>query len=59
MDRVKTGINSHDEILRGVLREIANLAEDASDTGKTRLALQFIYNGIIQPNEPGLTVTNE
>jgi len=41
------------------LREIANFTEDASDMGKTILALQFIYNGIIQRNEPGLTVTNE
>lgn len=60
MDRVKTGISSLDEMLGGgFLRESANLIEGAPGTGKTTLGMQFIYNGIIQDNEPGLIITFE
>ena len=43
----------------GFLRETANLIEGAPGTGKTTLGMQFIYNGIIQENEPGLIITFE
>jgi circadian clock protein KaiC len=60
MDRVKTGITGLDEMLGGgFLRETANLVEGAPGTGKTTLGMQFIYNGIIQANEPGLIITFE
>lgn len=60
MERVKTGINGLDEMLGGgFLRETANLIEGAPGTGKTTLGMQFIYNGIVQANEPGLIITFE
>ncbi len=60
MDRVKTGISRLDEMLGGgLLRETANLVEGAPGTGKTTLGMQFIYNGIVQENEPGLIITFE
>ena len=59
-DRVKTGISGLDEMLGGgFLRETANLVEGAPGTGKTTLGMQFIYNGIVQDNEPGLIITFE
>lgn len=60
MDRVTTGIAGLDEMLGGgFLRETANLVEGAPGTGKTTLAMQFIYHGIMQANEPGLIITFE
>jgi circadian clock protein KaiC len=60
MDRVKTGITGLDEMLGGgFLRETANLIEGAPGTGKTTLGMQFIYNGIVKENEPGLIITFE
>ncbi len=59
-DRVKTGIKGLDGMLGGgFLRETANLVEGAPGTGKTTLGMQFIYNGIIQDNEPGIIITFE
>src|SRR5512145_3132951 len=60
IDRVKTGISGLDEMLGGgFLRGTANLVEGAPGTGKTTLAMQFIHNGIVQANEPGLIITFE
>jgi len=60
MDRIKTGITSLDEMLGGgFLRDTANLVEGAPGTGKTTLGMQFIYNGIMKDNEPGLIITFE
>jgi circadian clock protein KaiC len=60
MDRVKTGIKGLDEMLGGgFIRETANLVEGAPGTGKTTLGMQFIYNGIVEANEPGLIITFE
>ncbi|RME99923.1 MAG: ATPase [Chloroflexi bacterium] len=60
MERVKTGISGLDEMLGGgFLPETANLVEGAPGTGKTTLGMQFIYNGIVQHNEPGLIITFE
>ncbi len=59
-NRVKTGISGLDEMLGGgFLRETANLVEGAPGTGKSTLGMQFIYNGIVQENEPGLIITFE
>jgi len=59
-NRVKTGINGLDDMLGGgFLPQTANLVEGAPGTGKTTLGMQFIYNGIVQYNEPGLIITFE
>ncbi len=60
MERVKTGIARLDDMLNGgFLPQSANLVEGAPGTGKTTLGMQFIYNGIMQYDEPGLIVTFE
>lgn len=60
MQRVKTGIAELDQMLRGgFLPESANLVEGAPGTGKSTLGMQFIYNGIVQYNEPGIILTFE
>jgi circadian clock protein KaiC len=60
MDRVQTGISGLDDMLGGgFLRETANLVEGAPGTGKTTLGMQFIYNGIVKYNEPGIIITFE
>ena len=60
MDRIKTGITGLDEMMGGgFLRGTANLVEGAPGTGKTTLGMQFIYNGIVRDNEPGLIITFE
>jgi len=59
-NRVKTGIVGLDEMLGGgFLPQSANLVEGAPGTGKTTIALQFIYNGIIQFDEPGIVISFE
>ena len=60
MERVRTGISGLDEMLGGgFLPETANLVEGAPGTGKTTLGMQFIYNGIVQYNEPGIIISFE
>ncbi len=60
MQRVKTGIPELDEMLHGgFLPESANLVEGAPGTGKSTLGMQFVYNGIVKYNEPGLILTFE
>jgi circadian clock protein KaiC len=60
IERVKTGVKGLDEMLGGgFLRDTANLIEGAPGTGKTTLGMQFIYNGIVQADEPGLIITFE
>jgi circadian clock protein KaiC len=60
MERVETGIPELDEMLHGgFLPQSANLVEGAPGTGKTTLGMQFIYNGIVKYNEPGLILTFE
>jgi circadian clock protein KaiC len=59
-DRVKTNIKGLDQMLRGgFLPQTANLVEGPPGTGKSTLGMQFIYNGILHHNEPGLIVTFE
>jgi len=59
-NRVKTGIVGLDEMLGGgFLPQSANLIEGAPGTGKTTIALQFIYNGIINFGEPGIVISFE
>jgi len=48
-----------DMIFGGLLPGTANLIEGAPGTGKTTMAMEFIYNGITQFDEPGLIITFE
>lgn len=58
--RTPFGIKGLDEMIRGgLLQNSANLIEGAPGTGKTTLAMQFIYNGIMQFGETGLIITFE
>jgi circadian clock protein KaiC len=58
--RVATGIEGLDSMIEGgFIKGSANLIEGAPGTGKTTLAMQFIYNGIMRYNEPGLIITFE
>ncbi len=58
--RVPTGIKGLDEMMfGGFLPNTANLVEGAPGTGKTTIGMQFIYNGIVNYDEPGLIITFE
>jgi circadian clock protein KaiC len=58
--RVPTGIKGFDAMISGgFIPGSANLIEGAPGTGKTTLAIEFIYNGIVTNNEPGLIITFE
>ena len=60
MQRVLTGIDGLDKITLGGLPKGASiLLAGASGTGKTILAMQFLYNGAFKYNEAGLYVTFE
>jgi circadian clock protein KaiC len=62
MSEIRTpfGIKAFDKMISGgLLSGTANLLEGAPGTGKTTLAMQFIYNGITQYKEPGLIITFE
>ncbi len=59
-ERVQFGIKALDKMLSGgLLMGSANLLEGAPGTGKTTMAMQYIYNGITQFKEPGLIITFE
>ena len=60
MERIRTGIVGLDEMLSGgFLSQSANLVEGAPGTGKSTLGMQFIYNGVVAYNQPGLILTFE
>lgn len=48
-----------DMLYGGLIPGSANLIEGTAGTGKTTLAMQFIYNGIVTYDEPGLIITFE
>ncbi len=56
---VPTGIPGMDEILagRGIPRGHTILVSGGPGSGKTTLAIQFLYTGATQHNEPGVYVT--
>lgn len=57
---IQTGIAGLDEILLGgVIRGNVIILEGMPGTGKTTLALEFLYRGALNFNEPGLIVTFE
>ncbi|MGE5484077.1 MAG: ATPase domain-containing protein [Ignavibacteriales bacterium] len=60
MSTIQTGIAGLDEILcGGIPRENSVLIKGPPGSGKTILAMQVIYNGIMQSNEPGLIISFE
>jgi circadian clock protein KaiC len=59
-DLIKTGIRGFDSILLGgIPRTNVILVQGVTGSGKTLMGLEFIYNGIVQYNEPGLVVVFE
>lgn len=60
VDMIKTGIMGLDNALKGGLRRGASvLVTGSPGTGKTIMALQFIYNGMKDYNENGIFITTE
>jgi KaiC/GvpD/RAD55 family RecA-like ATPase len=58
MDRIKTGIPGLDELIEGGFPKGRNiLVSGACGTGKTIFAMQYIYKGALEFNEPGIFVT--
>ena len=58
--KIKTGIEGFDDISHGGLPVgRTTLISGTSGTGKTMFCVQFVYNGIVQFNEPGVFVTFE
>ena len=54
VERIKTGVNGLDRVLKGGLRKNSSiLITGAPGTGKTILALEFIYYGAKNYNENG------
>ncbi len=60
IERVKTGIPGLDELMEGGF-PIGDtiLVAGKAGTGKTIMANQFLYNGVVEYNEPGVLVTLE
>lgn len=57
---VSTGITGLDKILHGGMPErAAAILEGPPGTGKTTMGIQFLYNGIIHHDEPGIFITFE
>ena len=60
MERVPTGIKGLDELVQGGLPQGSTvLLSGGTGTCKTIFSMQYIYNGALQYNEPGLFVTIE
>jgi len=58
--RVKTNITGLDKLLKGGLIRGRNfLVSGPCGSGKTTLAMQFLFNGVMDDKEPGLYVTLE
>jgi len=60
MDRTKSGIPGIDELLEGGFPRGSNvLLSGGAGTGKTIMGMQYLYNGAVNYDEPGLFVTLE
>jgi len=60
MERVPTGVKGLDELIEGGLPKGSTvLLSGGTGTCKTIFSMQYIYNGAMQYNEPGLFVTIE
>lgn len=57
-ERVKTGITGFDELIEGGLEKNSTVVVVGSaGTGKTLFGLQFIYEGIMKYDEPGMFIS--
>ena len=60
VERIKTGVPGLDNVLKGGLRRNSSvLVTGAPGTGKTLLALEFIYYGAKDYNENGIFISTE
>lgn len=60
IERVPTGIPGLDEMIQGGLERNSNtLVVGTCGTGKTTFCMQYIYNGVMQFQEPGVYVSFE
>ena len=60
IERIKTGTNGLDQVLKGGLRKNSTImVTGAPGTGKTILALQFVYYGAKKYNENGIFIATE
>ncbi len=60
IEKIKTGVSGLDQVLKGGLRKNSTiLITGAPGTGKTILALQFIYYGAKKYNENGIFIATE
>ncbi|MEO0491382.1 MAG: ATPase domain-containing protein, partial [Cyanobacteria bacterium J06659_2] len=60
VQKIRTMIEGLDDITHGGLPVArTTLVSGTSGTGKTLITVQFLYNGIIHFNEPGIFVTFE
>ena len=60
VELIKTGVPGLDQVLKGGLRRNSNLLVTGSPgTGKTIMALQFVYYGAKDHNEKGVFITTE
>ena len=60
IELINTGIEGLDEVLKGGLRKKSSLLiTGAPGTGKTIMALQFIFNGAAKYNENGIFISTE
>lgn len=60
LKRVPTGIPGFDELCSGgFLKDRCYLVSGPAGSGKTVFAMQFIINGIVDYNEPGIFITTE
>jgi len=58
MDRIKTGIFGFDDLIEGGLpKGRCFLVSGGCGTGKTIFSMQYLYNGAIKFNEPGVYVS--
>lgn len=57
IERIKTGIDGFDELIEGgFTKNSITLLAGNSGTGKTTFCIQFLYNGIVKFNEPGVYI---
>jgi len=60
VERVPTGIEGLDKLVQGGIPKGASvLLSGSAGTGKTILALQYLYNGAVKYNEAGVYITFE
>ena len=60
LSRVTTGIGALDKMLQGgFVKNSINLVAGGAGTGKTIFAIQYLIEGIVKFNEPGIYITFE